>query len=219
VKKILIFTLFVALSIVLTISAMADTVTLGGSSSVPTYAGVYVGPVGGTLNSASPIDGGIACLDIANTSYFGSTIGVDISTLQPENMTHARHGYDPAAILNYQKVGWLLGQIPSHSTDVGPIQFAMWKIFNPTYVDSYLTTNYPSAIPLVNSWLVLANAINPNNYDFSSVSIYTPTGSYSSNQEFMSGGAVHTPVPASVLLLGSGLLGMGLVGFRRRQRS
>ena len=32
----------------------------------------------------------------------------------------------------------------------------------------------------------------------------------------MSGVAAHTPVPASVLLLGSGLMGLGLLGYRKK---
>ena len=220
-KKILIVALVIASSLIGAISASADTtVTITDDySGLPTFAGAYVGPVPTTLNSPTPtpIPGGMACVDMANKSYFGSTIGVVIHTLQPLNMTGARFGSDDAAIFEYEEAAWLLGQIPSHSNEVGPIQFAMWKVFEPDYVNNYLASHDPGAITAVNQWLALANNINPNDYDFSSVSIYTPTAAYASNQEFISGVAVHTPLPPSALLLGSGLLGLGLLGSRRRR--
>ena len=219
-KKIMILGLCIALSLVAAISAMADTVTLGGSSGVPQYAGVYVGPLGATLDDTTAIGGGIACLSVGNTSYFGSTFGVNINTLQPLNMTTARYGSDAAAIFKYEEAAWLLGQIPTHSTQVGEIQFAMWRIFDQAYVTAHFTSADRN-IAVEDSWLVQAAAINPINYDFSSVRIYTPTSAYALNQEFMSGGATPAPVSAvpvtpTILLVGSGLV--GLVGLRWTRR-
>ena len=44
-------------------------------------------------------------------------------------MRNARYGSNTTAILKYEEAAWLLGQIPSHSTQVGEIQFAMWRIY------------------------------------------------------------------------------------------
>jgi hypothetical protein len=218
-RKILILGLCIAISLVAAISAMASTVTLTSEySGVPQYAGAYVGPIGAAFDGATAISGGIACVDVASTSYFGSTWGVNISTLDPLNMTNARQGSDGGAILKYEETAWLLGQIPSHSNQVGEIQFAMWRIFNQTAVDAHFASANRN-ITAENSWLAQAAAINPSNYDFSSVRIYTPTAAYASNQEFMSGGASHVPLPPSVLLLGTGILGLVGLGWRRRKTS
>jgi hypothetical protein len=219
-KKILILGLCTAISLVGAISARATTITLTGNyGSLPRYAGEYVGPMGGTLNSTTDISGGIACVDIALFSYFGSTWGVNISTLQ--NMTNARHGSDAAAVFRYEEAAWLLGQIPVHATatQVGEIQFAVWKLFDPVNADNKLTSA-SGDIAAVDSWLALAATIDPQNHDFSSVRIYTPLPG-DGNQEWMSGVARNfngnpTPIPAGFVLLGTGLLALAVLSRRKK---
>lgn len=214
-RKIWVLGLGVAILLVAAIPAMATTITFTNLNGVSQYAGEYVGPVKANLDGTA-ISGGVVCVDIASTTFVPSSFGVNVSTLQPDKMTNARYGSDAAAILKYEEAAWLLGQITTHSTQVGEIQFAMWKIFNPAYVNTWIA-NHGGDITAVNSWVAQAGAINPVNYDFSSVTIYTPTADYKSNQEFMSGGAGPVPVPGTVLLLGTGLV--GLVMLRKTRRS
>lgn len=224
-KKKLILCLGIAISLVAASSALAETITITNTlAGVPQYASEYVGPVGATLDG-SAISGGIACVDIARTTYTGAQIGVTISTLQPLNMTNARHGSDAASIFKYEEAAWLLGQISSHSAQIGVIQFAMWKIFDQAYVKTWFAS-HGGDMAAVDSWMALAAvaASSPINNDyFSSIRIYTPTAAYASNQEFISRGASnpafnpnHAPIPASFLLLGSGLLGLGLLGYKKK---
>lgn len=226
-KKILILGLCITISLVTASSALAEMVTIPTIGNMPQwpYAGEYVGPIGATLDGTE-IKGGIACVDITKNTGVPSSFGVTISTLQ--DMTKARHGSDAATIVKYEEAAWLLGQIPSYTgqagqaAQVGAIQFAMWKLFDPNIVNDKLK-NYSEALSAVNSWWGLATAINPQNYDFSSVRIYTPTAAYASNQEFMSGGTINrsftgnaVPIPASFVLLASGLLGLGMLGYKKK---
>jgi hypothetical protein len=203
-RKILILSLCIAMSLLGAISAMADTVTLTSDyGHVPQYGGDYVGPAGATLNGTS-IQGGITCLDSAHVSYFGSSWGVNVYTLA--DVASARF-FSTFGVLRYEQAAWLNSQISANPGQVGVIQFAIWDTFNPGF----------SVDAGVISWLAKAQGINPSNYDFSSFIIYTPTGDYASNQEFMSGGASPVPLPPTVLLLGSGLLGLVALGWRRKK--
>jgi hypothetical protein len=195
----------IIVTLVLTTACFADTIGLGGSGGVATYAGSYVGPIQGTFNGA-PVAGGVVCNDFSTTSYFGTSWGVSLSTLDPVNLTNSMFG--PSALGKYQQAGWLLGQIPGHSGQVGEIQFAIWRIFEPG-------ASYPSGgrnIPLEDAWMKMAGSINPINYDFSSVKIYTAIDTR--NQEFMSGAAA-APLPSTFLLVGAGGL-LLLAGQRKR---
>jgi hypothetical protein len=174
------------------------------------YGGEYVGPLGATLGS-STITGGITCLDINTHTNVLSSFAVYVGSLDhPVDLTQAKFAsdpYTPEQLSNYQKAAALLGQMPSHADEIGPIQFAIWRIFDPGHT--------PGDNPGREAyWLDWASHINVSDYGFSSVRIYTATDT--NNQEFMSGAASHVPVPASVFLLGSGLLGLSLVGWRRK---
>lgn len=209
-RKIWILGLGVAILLMAAIPATATTVTLTSNyGSLPQYAGVYVGPIGATLDgTTAAISGGITCVDVGSTSYFGSTFGVNVSTLQPMDLANAKLG--SAEIFQYEEAAWLLGQIPTNSAQVGAIQFAIWRLFDQTYVDAHFASASRN-IALEDFWLTQAGAINVNAYDFSSVHIYTPTTAYAGNQEFMSGAAIHTPVPSTILLMCSGLVGLALL--------
>jgi hypothetical protein len=120
-------------------------------------------------------------------------------------------GYTAEEILfKYEEAAWLLGQISTNKGQIGEIQFAIWRIFTPGTTIGLSSRN----VPIENYWMDQASNINVTKFDFSSVRIYTPTDS--TNQEFMSGAAVHAPIPPSLLLLAPGLI--GLVGVRRRMR-
>lgn len=170
------------------------------------YGNEYVGPLGAALDS-STITGGITCVDINTQTQVPNSFAVYVGTLVPENLTHAKFASESNALFRYQEAAALLGQMPSHAEEIGPIQFAIWRIFTPGHT--------PGDNPEREAyWLDWASHIDVNHYDFSSVRIYTATST--NNQEFMSGAASHVPVPASVFLLGSGLLGLTLVGWRRK---
>jgi hypothetical protein len=213
-RRILFIGLCLAMSLVATSSAMADTFGLG-SSYMPLYNGVIVGPIGGSTLGGNPINGGATCNSPELTSYLGSSWSVNVSTLDPSNPNLGNTKYGLAGLTNYEEAAVLLGQIPSHTSEVGEIQFAIWRIFNPTY----MKTKFGSATIGEQTWMNwAASTIIVPGIDYSSVRIYTALDNH--NQEFISGVGIappHAPIPSAAWLLGSGLL--GLVGWRRVRKS
>jgi hypothetical protein len=210
----MLFALCLALSIAAAMPASADT-TLSISDinslvyGTTQYGGEYVGPIGASLNNTT-ITGGITCLTINTSTTVPTSYPVNVSTLSPLNLTNA---LQPSAVLQYQEAAWLIGQMPSNTGEIGAISFAIWSLFSPgTYLNSSYGLNSTQQADVA-SWLAQASAINPANYDFSSVQIYTAIPG-SSNQEFMSGAAAPVPLPSALLLLGPGLV--GLVGLKRK---
>jgi hypothetical protein len=209
-KRILL-ALCLMVSLAAAMPASADTLYLSGLDSLvygqAQYAGEFVGPLGASLGSAIP--GGVNCLDINTVTYVPGSFEVYIGTLSPVvDLSQAKFAthptYTTAELFHYQEAAALLGEMPSHTDEIGPISFAIWRIFDPNHA--------PGADPTKEQfWMDWAANINVNNYDFSSVRIYTPFPNPATNQEFMSGTGSHVPLPPSVLLLGSGLIGLGLL--------
>lgn len=183
--------------------SLADsTFNLGSSTTGFTDGSYYVGTVYADLGS-TPIKGGVTCLDALHESNFNSSWPVNVETIATVTSTRfcatvGLQGYEEAAWLNTQ----LLHQ--TTPTPIAQIQHAIWDVFDPGFNTD------------TGNWLTQAQGItNWAGYNFSTFRIYTPTCN-GSNQEFMSGGAcAPAPVPPSVLLLGSGLLGLGCLRLRR----
>jgi len=224
VQKVLALGLCVGLLLMYAVAAKADSIYVGTSYpftyNSPSHGNIVVGPVGGsslTINNiASPISGGITCLDFNTSTGLNTSFNVSVGTLSSSSVSSTvKFINDPnkveGALLKYQQAAWLNGQMATHITsqsDVTAISFAIWSLFS-----SGAASQDPySQNGQTNSWLTSARAIIPQNYDFSSVKIYTATNSI--NQEFMSGKASPVPIPGALFLFAPGLA--GLVALRRR---
>ena len=167
--------------------AGADTLTLiSGSANDGQY---YVGPLTASLNGQA-IPGGITCLDTGHESYLGTSWSVAVHTLRDVSGTMF------GDLIKYEEAAWLLSQFAGNPGQVAQIQHAVWDLFHPGYSGDTET------------WLTQAQGINPADYSFASVTIYTTIEAGIGNQEFMSGGAVPVPLPATAWLLGAGLIGI-----------
>jgi len=139
------------------LTASADTIVIPVQVAGAQYAGEHVGPAGANLDGVA-IVGGITCLDYNVTTYIpnpGFTVAIE--TLDPLNLTNARFysAADPdGSLLMYQEAAWLNTQLHliADSTVIGEIQFAIWRIFNPTASSGASADN----VNAENAWMALA---------------------------------------------------------------
>lgn len=174
--------------------------------------GVYVGPYRGVLGSgpgAPTID--VTCVDYFNQAYVApdprSVWQVNQTTLADgANLANTRFGAMDNALVRYRQTAWLSWQFANAPTsEWGNIHRTIWNVFTGAAPD-----------PANSYWLTAAQtwyAANGATYDWSTVVVLsdasmTPSTSCATcpkiggRQEFIT----TTPEPATLLMLGSGLL-------------
>jgi len=166
----------------------------GGSAN-----GVDTSPYYGTVGTQTGVP--IVCDDYWHEVYIGESWMANVNTFSTLSQARFQGATAAATLLMYEEAAFLVEQLGSNPLAANDISFAIWSIFS-------------SGVPAtVNSaaWLTLAQDQTYTPGEFSSFEILTPTDSSpGSAQEYI----VNTPEPASMLLLGSGLLALG--SWRRR---
>lgn len=197
-------TIFVlALFLALAVAAQADTVQMklvgvGGAH----QNGVYVAPYYLTVDGGPKI--GMMCDDFLHDNKIGDTWTAAVGTIS--DLSGARF-FATAGVTGYQEAFWLYDQYKLHPADAGNINFAVWAIFDPSIIGNPTYWNTAEA-----AWLQAAQTADLSHYDFSAFLVYTPVNP-TSTQEMIT----KTPEPASMVLLGSGLITIaGLI--RRRKK-
>lgn len=174
--------------------------------------GYYVGPYNGTVGTgANTTSVVLNCVDFFHEVYVGSQWDANLSSLGTGSGVGTSTRESSLAL--YRQAAWLTNQFSTASNyDIGQIQATIWNLFKPAGVT-----------PSSNYWLTQAQT-NYQSLDYSQYYVATDINAANANsvQEFLVKGSIPTtatPEPASMFLLGSGLIGLaGVRAHRKKQQ-
>jgi len=149
------------------------------------------------------------CVDIQDWSHVGTTYSAYETQLSSGNLSKT---FNPGDAVQYAEEAYLLTQILKPGADRIDIQDAAWAITDSAYTPSAAAKTYIN--------LAVANYSSVNLTGFDLISDVNNTSSTRSQEFLIYPGPPppSTPEPASVFLLGAGLLAAGLVKRRKAVR-
>ncbi len=188
----------------------ADSVTLTSISFGPhsgNWMGADVYPYEFSVNGTSTVP--LMCLSFESDVFIGESwkANTELAT----------------ASIQFEEAAYIFSQIGTAGAET--VNWANWKLFDPSLTDAELLATGLSSLEVSNIDSLLNSALtnvpgNPNLINYSDYLIYVPVdGSQpegDSTPQILIGEVTPTPEPDSLVLFGSGLLGLAALLFMRK---
>ncbi|MEX2281336.1 MAG: PEP-CTERM sorting domain-containing protein [Gemmatimonadota bacterium] len=197
------------------------------------YVGTYTGAMGPTYSQTVELN----CVDFFHHVSLGQKWTANITRLGDDlSATRAGPIFTNALDL-YRQAAWLITQYAGQTaTEIGDIQTTIWSLFDK---NGTVTPNAPSPATALPDWRALAQLNFQSYADWQNWVVVTDVNSYqrdasgnylrdsygnlidnpNSVQEFLMYQPTVTPEPATVMLFGTGLAGLGWMHRRRKKQS